>query len=459
MRILIVSEDPEIVGGIPTYTTRLAKAFTSLGHSVFHFQSGSPILKYDIKYFPYLYEYKSDDVHYATIINSPNFLHNSHHPIKDIFSEPIRKIFLSYLNKIKPDIIHVNSMIGLCTSMLDEAVKIGIPVINTFHEYWYICQQRVLLEKGKELCNGPSPEKCFNCMPKINPLKIRIRGLLRNTNIVETYKKIRKIDTKSNLQMSCTNNQNKPLDYQVIEEYKKRLEFNVDQLSNKVAINLAVSSFVKEKFMEYGVPESKIEVLSIGTSIAEQIKPKDISSIDIQNKTISFGFIGSAGEIKGTHVLVSAFQKMKNKNAILNIYGKINPVYLDFLKTISMDNPQIIFHGAYKYNDLPTILNEVDVIVVPALCYDTMPQTIFEAFSSKTPVIGSKIGGIPDFVIDNETGLLFEPGNEDMLAEKMDSLVSSPSMIVNFHNQIKPMKKMKIHSEELIEIYENFITS
>lgn len=459
MRILIVSDDPDIVGGIPTYTTRLAKSFANLGHSVFHFQSGTYLNKYDFKFRPYIYEYQkpSEKVTYATIINSPNFLHNSHHPIHDIYSPKIEDLFISYIQKTKPDIIHVNSMVGLCSSMLSKAVKLGFPVINSFHEYWYICQQRVLLEKGTQLCNGPAPEKCYFCLRRPNPLKVRLKGLLRHTSFVEKYKKLKQSISPAPLSLHShppivAGNINKA----ILEEHRERLKYNIGFLSKEASLNLAVSKFVKDKFMEYGVPDKKIETLYIGTNIAEIIMPKKIESQSIKNRDIVFGFIGSAGPLKGTHILVKAFTKMKMKNAKLNIYGKIHPDYLDQLKQISPDNQRIIYKGQYKYNDLTAMLNEIDVIVVPALCYDTMPQTVFEAFSAKTPVIGSNIGGIPDFVKDGKTGYLFEPGNDEMLAGKMDQIAKNPDLIVEFSNQIMPVKKMNCHSEELIEIYKSF---
>jgi glycosyltransferase involved in cell wall biosynthesis len=57
-------------------------------------------------------------------------------------------------------------------------------------------------------------------------------------------------------------------------------------------------------------------------------------------------------------------------------------------------------------------------VVVPSEWYENNPMSVVEAFALGKPVIGSRIGGIPELVTP-ETGFLFEAGNPDSLAEAM----------------------------------------
>ena len=63
------------------------------------------------------------------------------------------------------------------------------------------------------------------------------------------------------------------------------------------------------------------------------------------------------------------------------------------------------FHGGYAVADLPGLLASVDVCVVPSVWEDCAPLVVAEALAARLPVVGSRAGGIPDFVREGETGL------------------------------------------------------
>jgi len=66
-------------------------------------------------------------------------------------------------------------------------------------------------------------------------------------------------------------------------------------------------------------------------------------------------------------------------------------------------------------------------LVVPSLWFEGCPLVILEAMSHGLPVIASRIGGLPEFVDDGVTGLLFEPGDPEDLARKMRILWDNPA--------------------------------
>jgi glycosyltransferase involved in cell wall biosynthesis len=65
------------------------------------------------------------------------------------------------------------------------------------------------------------------------------------------------------------------------------------------------------------------------------------------------------------------------------------------------------------------ILRYSRFLILPALCYEGFPMVIREAFACGKPVIASKLGAMAELVEDGKTGLLFEPGNPEDLAEKI----------------------------------------
>ena len=78
--------------------------------------------------------------------------------------------------------------------------------------------------------------------------------------------------------------------------------------------------------------------------------------------------------------------------------------------------------GPYQRAELSAILAQHDVCVLPSICYEVAGLVILEAYTYGLPVIGSRIGGIPELIKQDETGFLFEPGDEKRLAALLQNL-------------------------------------
>ncbi len=83
----------------------------------------------------------------------------------------------------------------------------------------------------------------------------------------------------------------------------------------------------------------------------------------------------------------------------------------------------VVFSGSRR--DIPRVLHAVDAFVLPSL-YEGFGIAILEAMAAGKPVIATAVGGIPEFVLSGETGLLVEPGNVEALADAIDQLLSHP---------------------------------
>ena len=92
-------------------------------------------------------------------------------------------------------------------------------------------------------------------------------------------------------------------------------------------------------------------------------------------------------------------------------------------------------------------------MVLPCICNDTAPQTIFESFSGGIPIIASKIGGFPDFIKHDHNGLLFEVGNSDDLAQKICYVLDHPERFSVYKRNIPKLKTITENANELISLY------
>jgi glycosyltransferase involved in cell wall biosynthesis len=83
----------------------------------------------------------------------------------------------------------------------------------------------------------------------------------------------------------------------------------------------------------------------------------------------------------------------------------------------------VVFTGTRR--DVPRVLHALDVFVLPSL-FEGFGIAILEAMAAGKPVVATRVGGIPEFVMDGKTGLLVEPGNAAALAEAIESLLRDP---------------------------------
>jgi glycosyltransferase involved in cell wall biosynthesis len=83
----------------------------------------------------------------------------------------------------------------------------------------------------------------------------------------------------------------------------------------------------------------------------------------------------------------------------------------------------VVFAGTRR--DIPCVLHALDAFVLPSL-YEGFGIAILEAMAAGKPVVATTVGGIPEFVVPGETGLLVEPGNAAALAQAIDSLLRDP---------------------------------
>ncbi len=117
----------------------------------------------------------------------------------------------------------------------------------------------------------------------------------------------------------------------------------------------------------------------------------------------------------------------------------------------------VIFLGNVPNERLPDFYNACDAFILPSLI-DPSPSVILEAMACGKPVIGSKVGGIEEVLVDKETGYLFNPNNYKQLSLLLRKFVKSPEIIQQFgknsRKRIKEVYALEKISERLIEIYE-----
>ena len=151
---------------------------------------------------------------------------------------------------------------------------------------------------------------------------------------------------------------------------------------------------------------------------------------------VRFGFIGNLAIHKGVHVLISAFKELNVKQASLSIYGSGEKVFVDKLQELAGDN-RISFKGSFAAENLGEVLDQIDVLVAPSVCYETYSFVVHEALASMIPVITSNLGGMAEQIEVGVNGFTFQAGNCQDLKIQMERVVEDPRLLNKMKENIR----------------------
>jgi glycosyltransferase involved in cell wall biosynthesis len=175
------------------------------------------------------------------------------------------------------------------------------------------------------------------------------------------------------------------------------------------------------------------------------------------NKTAKLLFLGNLIESKGIYVLLEALSILKKENILFwcNIVGgegditsnKLNSKINDF----NLQNCTRYLGKKYK-DEKYQIFSESDIFVNPTFYHnESFPLVNLEAMMFGLPVISTTEGGIPDMIVNGETGFIVERNNVKALVDRIKFLIENPEK----SKQIGEMGRLKFHNTYTIEIFEN----
>ena len=221
---------------------------------------------------------------------------------------------------------------------------------------------------------------------------------------------------------------------------------------NSLLINkLIVQSEYSKKFYDGIIAENKIFVSSLGIDIQ---RFKQVVSIADVKERLNLGqekvicYVGRLLPSKGIDTLLKAFSILIEKNigSKLVIVGKGG--FEDYLRKLAVDlniQKHVLFVGFVEDEDLPKYYALSDVFVLPSVytdCfgnYNAEPEAfglvLAEAMACRTPVVASRVGGVPYWIKDGFNGLLFKPGDVAELSQKIESLLRDNELRDRLVNQ------------------------
>ena len=356
----------------------------------------------------------------------------------------MNRIFRETLERVRPDVLHIQHLHHHSIDYPAIAAEMGIPVVYTLHEYMLLCPRGgQMLRADGERCLLPKPEKCADCIAHLSLESVEQDDTTpRLASRIARHVPSGMKHTLKGLLGGAPEEKTAAPETQESRSaaIKRRLEA-IEVMARSVDLFISPSEFLRQRFIEAGVAAPEQIVFSDN---GQDSAP--FGSVSRKpSATLRVGYIGTIADYKGLHVLTAAMDRLLEREDIrCDIHGSLTtaPTYAEDLKSHTK-NPRTRFHGRFASHALPGILAEVDVLVVPSLWWENSPLTIHEAFMAGLPVIGSDIGGMAEFVRDGENGLLFRVGDPADLAEKIERFADDRALLSLLRNKVVPIRSIE----------------
>jgi len=379
------------------------------GHDVIHFAMNHEKNK------PTIYsKYFVENIEYEKEIKR-SLLRKIYIFFKVIYSFEARNKLLKLIAVENPNIAHVHKFSNTLTpSILYALKKKDIPVVQTLHDYRTVCPNYNMYDFSRfEPCESCKGHKYYNAVKR----KCQKSSYLVSLNIaIESYL------------------------YHFLKTYEKAIDLFVSP-----------SSFLRNKMIEFGIDENKI------VHIPNFVKSNEYTpNFSNSNYILYFGRLEKH---KGLETLIVAMKHVKASKLYLVGEGSYQDMLERYSKKNSMKN--VVFLGFVTRKRLIELVRYSLFTILPSEWYENCPMTILESFALGKPVIGASIGGIPELVEDGSTGMLFDAGNVDDLAGKINYLLDNKNLAVDMgktaRKKVEEEYNEDVHYKRLTKAYKDVL--
>ncbi len=164
---------------------------------------------------------------------------------------------------------------------------------------------------------------------------------------------------------------------------------------------------------------------------------------------------------------ISMFKKIgsveKIKNQIAYVGRDSHEKGIDIIKAAeSKIDGNVVYCTDRSWEDAMRVIKSSSIVVVPSRM-ESLPTTVKEAFFLNVPVIGTNVGGIPELITNNETGILVPPENSDKLAQAVNELLfdkkKAEKLAINGNIFVKNNMTWDIILPKYIQFYEDLLNN
>ncbi len=287
--------------------------------------------------------------------------------VRPFGSMQVRSGFKRLLDDFKPNVVHLNNIHTQISPVIAEiAHKRNIRVVWTLHDTKLVCPCYTCMRDG-HWC-----EECFTDKTAVIKHRCMPGGIIGST-------------------IGCL-------------EAKK---WNKGKLQEYTDLFLPPSQFMMDTVVRGGYNPKKFRELCNFIDLEKVKNP-------CFEKKGYYVYLGRVNEVKGIRTLCKAAKALPYKLIVIGGGELLSELQEQY------KNSNIEFKGQMDWNDFRPIIEGAKFMVIPSEWSENNPLTVIESQSLGTPVLGARIGGIPELIEENISGMTFESGNGEDLKKKIE---------------------------------------
>lgn len=427
-------------GGLPRYSTDLSEELAKKndvyvlypGHNTFINNKVMKITEKSSKYSFRLFE----------ISNSlPVSLGLGINEAKSFMEERDIRIIERWFSELKPDVLHLHTLMGIPKDVIESVKKLGIKVVFTTHDFYGLCPKMIGENPKEKLKHRKCSYDCMLCKDGPSKNKMAIMQSHMYEKLKDSYlvKKIRK-NQKNNLNDLNIDDKKDVSDEEVQDRFElRKYYYQMFELVDEFHFNSTVSQEYIKKFL----PNIIGKVIPI--THANLIDNRNKRKYD-NLKKLKIGYVGPYDQKKGFFQYIKLLENIREKNQNFEAY-----FYGDISEHSFFEKSWVHNKGIQSEQYMSEIYQSMDLLVVPSLWHETFGFVVLESLLQGTPVLVSDNVGAKDLVPNDN---IFSSDIE--LENKIVSMINGD--IKKYRNQIKNVKLVSSMSRhvELIcqEMYE-----
>jgi glycosyltransferase involved in cell wall biosynthesis len=444
------------------------------GHEVTYLFSG--------RHYPFLERsrlkrWHSGGVRMYELIGSPNQSHpelGTREPLRDLDEPAGERAFAVAIRDMRPDVVHIHELAGLPSSLIEHAKAAGVPVVLTLHDYKTVCASvRLLdadgnrctrLEVGQDCarnCAGSPAGRAHQVEATMDYERERAKRAFGADRADFSFAapivgRIRQrlhaggARTRSGVP-SEGHGASRPAP---ARDYQRRRDINLRRLALCDRL-IAPSARVAQVVSALGVDQHLFCVQRLTLPHLERLVPARASQ---PRSPLTFVILGGcASPSKGSQAVLEAvtiLEAGERADYRLIVAGHVEPGILEPLSRLG----SVVLTGPYGPEDLDHLLDRADVGIVPSVWEEAHGFVGIEMLAKGLPVIGSALGGIPEYVLEGVTGWLNDGGTGSGLAALMRAALDDPARVERLRHSVRQrraelVRPMAEHVAEVQALY------
>lgn len=296
----------------------------------------------------------------------------------------VARRFSAVLRDFRPDLVLFHHLVRLSLDLPVLAARAGIPAAYVLHDYYWVCPSYSLFTADANICPGGSPRRCAACLYAARHGRPAPWWLVRLAA---------------------------PLIW-----WRDRI---VRRTLPTIPLFITPSAALVAELAVRGAALTATAVIRNGQ---DAVAPGE--SAREPSGPVRFGYIGGLYPKKGLAVLTQAFAGHLGRQLVIRGFQSDEAI-----AAFRAAHPTLEARLERFDADRASFYRQVDVVVVPSIWLENQPMVIIESFAHRKPVIASRVGGLPEMLIDGAGGRLFPAGDVSALRRVATELAADPGAV------------------------------